>query len=121
MPLSRLLRLDRLAGWFARLPRSLDTPPAAVEAGTTTLVTQFPLEESTRVAQSLLDGGGLKAGQTVMIEGHRAMTVTVEEQKVVLVPREETAEAQKSAENTGPEKTAAPQRTAEPVEPPTPS
>ncbi|WKK72320.1 hypothetical protein Q0F99_04845 [Rathayibacter oskolensis] len=55
----------------------------------TAVVTQDAIEQSTRVAQSLLDGGGLKAGQTVTIEGHRPMTVTVENEKVVLVPLEE--------------------------------
>ncbi|KQQ05523.1 MULTISPECIES: hypothetical protein [unclassified Rathayibacter] len=89
MPFLRSLRLDRLAGFVARLARSQDTPPAPAEDTTTRLVTQFPIEESTRFAQSLLDGGGLTAGQTVMIEGHRPMTVTVENGKVVLVPTEE--------------------------------
>lgn len=71
---------------MTRLQHSQDVPPATADGPQPALITQDSVEQSTLVAQSLLESGGLKAGQTITIEGHRSMTVTVEADRVVLVP-----------------------------------
>lgn len=94
---------------MTRLQHSQDVPPAPAEGPKPGLITQDSVEQSTLVAQTLLESGGLKAGQTITVEGHRPMTVTVENERVVLVP---------AAEDDDPAEQAEPAAKPEPTTPP---
>lgn len=97
----RLPGLPAVSRWFTRLRHSQDTPPATAEVATHALITQDPPERSTEFAQSLLESGGVKAGQTVLIQGQRPMTVTVENGRVVLVPLTEGTDEPSADAPTG--------------------
>lgn len=68
-----------------RIRASQDRPPTEDPQPVSALITQDSAQQSTLIAQSLFDSGALAEGQTVTVEGHRVMRVTVERGRVVLV------------------------------------
>ncbi|NRG43110.1 hypothetical protein HRK28_19565 [Rathayibacter sp. VKM Ac-2835] len=47
---------------------------------------QDSAERSAPIVQSLFDAGSVTKGQTVVVDGHRAMTVELENGRIALVP-----------------------------------
>ncbi|MCJ1675618.1 hypothetical protein MT355_20320 [Rathayibacter sp. VKM Ac-2929] len=60
--------------------------PSSSDESSQPLRLQDSAERSVPIVQSVFDAGSVTKGQTVVVDGHRAMTVELENGRITLVP-----------------------------------